>query len=229
MEKERKLKIYGLCALIIAVLGLTVAFAALSQTLKINGSASVDPANWNVHFESLDGTNNILSTSKMDHTGAEGLEKASLSDDKKTISYFGILFAPGDSVMYDFKIVNSGTVDAKISSINYSTPSYYLTNAEECEGDETEDGYKCISGFKIIDEAVDQKFLDLIKKYYKTELYYKDTGEMVKENDVLEKGKEKEVILKRTYDSSATSSLISNDGYLVMSANEELTITYVQK
>ena len=52
---------------------------------------------------------------------------------------------------------------------------------------------------------------------------------MVKENDVLEKGKEKEVILKRTYDSSAPSSLVSNDGYFVMSANEELTITYVQK
>lgn len=227
MEKERKLKIYGLCALIIAVLGLTVAFASLSQTLKINGSASVDPANWNVHFESLDGTNNILSTSKMDHTGAEGLEKASLSDDKKTISYFGILFAPGDSIMYDFKIVNNGTVDAKISSINYSTPSYYYVT-DTCEGDETEDGYKCISGYKVSDEAVDQKFLDLIKKYYKTELYYKDTGEMVKENDVLEKGKEKEVILKRTYDSSAPSSLIG-DECLVMSANEELTITYVQK
>lgn len=228
MEKERKLKIYGLCALIIAVLGLTVAFAALSQTLKINGSASVDPANWNVHFESLDGTNNILSTSKMDHTGAEEIEKASLSDDKKTISYFGFLMAPGDSITYDFKIVNNGTVDAKISSINYSTPSYYYAT-DTCEGNTTEDGYKCIDGFKVSDEAVDQKFLDLIKKYYKTELYYKDTGEMVKENDVLEKGKEKEVILKRTYDSSAPSSLVSNDGYFVMSANEELTITYVQK
>ena len=33
MEKDRKIKVLSLCALLVAVLGLTVAFAALSQTL----------------------------------------------------------------------------------------------------------------------------------------------------------------------------------------------------
>ena len=43
MEKERKIKILSIIALIIAVLGLTVAFAALSETLTINGTASPLP------------------------------------------------------------------------------------------------------------------------------------------------------------------------------------------
>ena len=38
MEKERKIKVLSIVALIVAVLGLTVAFAALSQTLTINGT-----------------------------------------------------------------------------------------------------------------------------------------------------------------------------------------------
>ena len=41
MEKTRQIKIISLCALLVAVLGLTVAFASLSQTLTINGSAAV--------------------------------------------------------------------------------------------------------------------------------------------------------------------------------------------
>ena len=42
MEKERKIKLLSLCVLIVAVLGLTIAFAALSQTLTINGSATAE-------------------------------------------------------------------------------------------------------------------------------------------------------------------------------------------
>ena len=55
MEKERRIKVLSLVALIVAVLGLTVAFAALSQTLTINGTASINSASWDVHFENLTG------------------------------------------------------------------------------------------------------------------------------------------------------------------------------
>lgn len=55
MEKTRKIKIISLCALLVAVLGLTVAFASLSQTLTINGSANMDAASWDIHFEKTSG------------------------------------------------------------------------------------------------------------------------------------------------------------------------------
>ena len=51
MEKQRKIKIISVAALIVAVLGLTVAFAALSQTLTINGAANVNTATWDVHLQ----------------------------------------------------------------------------------------------------------------------------------------------------------------------------------
>lgn len=53
MEKERKIKVLSVAALLVAVLGLTVAFAALSQTLTINGSATVNTASWDIHFKNL--------------------------------------------------------------------------------------------------------------------------------------------------------------------------------
>lgn len=41
MEKARKVKIISLCALLVAVLGLTVALAALSQMLTINENVNM--------------------------------------------------------------------------------------------------------------------------------------------------------------------------------------------
>mgnify|MGYP000074531717 FL=1 len=42
MEKTRKVKIISLCALLVAVLGLTVTFALLSQMLTINGNVKIN-------------------------------------------------------------------------------------------------------------------------------------------------------------------------------------------
>lgn len=42
MEKERKVKIISLCALLVAVLGLTVTFALLSQILTINENVKIN-------------------------------------------------------------------------------------------------------------------------------------------------------------------------------------------
>lgn len=42
MEKTRKVKIISLCALLVAILGLTVALALLSQMLTINWNAKIN-------------------------------------------------------------------------------------------------------------------------------------------------------------------------------------------
>ena len=55
MEKTRKVKIISLIVLVVMILCLTVAFAALSQTLTINGSAAVNAASWDIHFEKTSG------------------------------------------------------------------------------------------------------------------------------------------------------------------------------
>ena len=53
MEKDRGAKIIVAIALVVAIVGLTIGYAAYSATLKITGTANVDPAKWDVHFENL--------------------------------------------------------------------------------------------------------------------------------------------------------------------------------
>ena len=110
MEKERKIKVLSVAALLVAVLGLTVAFAALSQTLTINGSATVNTASWDIHFKNL-------STPTL--TGGAAVTTAPAIDTKGTTigDYALKLTKPGDSVTYTFDVENKGTINAKISEL----------------------------------------------------------------------------------------------------------------
>lgn len=68
---QRKVKITVLVLLITAILALTVAFAAMSTILTINGTGIVDPGNWGVRFENLStpilkGEANVESTAKLE-------------------------------------------------------------------------------------------------------------------------------------------------------------------
>ena len=116
MEKERGAKVIAIVALLIAVVGLTVGYAAYSSTLTINGTANVDPASWKVNFgyktgDSLTGTIKGHATETTAPTLAD-----------TTISGFDVtLKAPGDSVTYNFLIKNSGTLNAKLASFTMGT------------------------------------------------------------------------------------------------------------
>ena len=120
MEKQRKIKVLAVAALIITILGLTVAFAALSQTLTINGAATLDAAKWGIKFENLsDGKTSGDATIN---------DTAVIADDLVTINNIDVsLSTPGDSVTYTVDLVNEGTINAEIYSIE--TPS--LTEEQE--------------------------------------------------------------------------------------------------
>ena len=120
MEKDRKIKVLAVAALIITILGLTVAFAALSQRLTINGAATLDAASWGIKFENL---------SDGEITGDATInDTAVIADDLVTINNIDVsLSTPGDSVTYTVDLVNEGTINAEIYSIE--TPS--LTEEQE--------------------------------------------------------------------------------------------------
>jgi len=123
MEKERKIKTLSLVALIVAVLGLTVAFAALSQTLTINGSASVNAAEWDIHFENI----NKISSYEGSFNSEPVLNGTSISNLNVTIT------KPGDSAALEFDIKNTGTINAKISSIEISKLCTLQSSVESCD------------------------------------------------------------------------------------------------
>ena len=117
MENERKTKVISLVAVIVAVLGLTIAFAAMSRTLRINGTGKMDPVNWDIYFTNLSSatTKGEAQASGTPSLATKGAEISNLN---------ATLKQPGDSVSWTVDIKNDGDIDAEISQINLPT----LTN-----------------------------------------------------------------------------------------------------
>ena len=110
--KRSSFKIIFLLVLVFCISGLSIAFALLSTTLSINGSAVVEAAVWDVKFANLSATK----------TGDASYSLPQLSS--TTLSNYEIILTqPGDSVTFTFDIVNEGTVNAVLSSFVKGTPS----------------------------------------------------------------------------------------------------------
>ncbi len=110
MEKQRKTKMIVIISLLVAVIGLSVAYAAMSGLLSINGSANVDAANWDIHFANL-------SEAK---TKGEASEKnrPNVAENGASITNINVsLNNPKDEVVYDVDLVNEGSINAEISNI----------------------------------------------------------------------------------------------------------------
>ena len=139
MEKERRTKALVVVVLLIVVAGLTVAFAALSATLNINGTAYLDAAKWGIKFENLSSPTKIGSATT---TGTAKIEES------KSAEITGInvsLSTPGDKVTYTVDLVNEGTINAKIDNIEKtvltSEQQRYLTfKVTDRDGKEVSEG-----------------------------------------------------------------------------------------
>lgn len=116
MGEKTKSLLIGL--LIIGLVAMTVAYAALSQTLTISSSAKVESksSNWDIHFD------NLAAASGSPHgyaTIVSPLTKSAAT----TLSGLNVtLKAPGDYVSYTFDVVNGGTINAKIDTNGVSLP-----------------------------------------------------------------------------------------------------------
>lgn len=180
MEKERKIKTLSLVAIILAVLGLTVAFAALSQTLTINGTASVDAATWDIHFANL---SSVTTSGTASVTTAPTI-KDSVDGKKSTIigDYDVVLTKPLDGISFNFDVTNAGTIDAKLETLTKNIKPVCTSNSG-VTADET----------TVCDGLT-----------YK--LTYTDTGTEVAQNDILDKGVTKNMTLTLEYDSESVPS-----------------------
>ena len=117
---------------LIAVLGLgivamTVAFAALSTTLRISGTASVPNTNWNIHFASwaLDTASTVTVGSNTQQNTAVYPTVAqlqqSLAPNVTLVEGINVtLYQPNDYVKYTFNIVNEGSIDASLDNFTHT-------------------------------------------------------------------------------------------------------------
>lgn len=100
MRKKNKLIIFVL------ILFISVGFAYLSTTPKINGSSLIKGGKWSVYLENID---NEYSSYKIS-------SPATITIDKKAIE-FGFTFAtPGDEYYFYVDVKNAGTLDAMLES-----------------------------------------------------------------------------------------------------------------
>lgn len=118
MEKERGFRIIAVIALMVAVVGLTIGYAAYSSTLKINGTANVDPSSWNVKFVYKTG-NSLTATL----TGGAVMNTEATLTDTQVSGFDVTLKAPGDSATYTFAVKNAGSLAAKLSTFTMGTLS----------------------------------------------------------------------------------------------------------
>ena len=120
MERNRSSKIIAVVALVVAVFGLTLGFAAFSNTLTISSSAYVSPSseNFKIGFSKSASSATETGTLAGSPTGAASAGSATLAG--TTVSGLKAnLTAPGESVSYTFYVHNTGEYDAFLNSITF--------------------------------------------------------------------------------------------------------------
>lgn len=117
-KENRSFKIITAIALCVAVLCLSVAYASLSQSLKITGTATVEHADWNIA-----GPGNRTITETDDggsHSGEDSHMSGVVTDNGEGVIAVAItakLKKPGDFAEIEIPVKNEGGVEAHLSSI----------------------------------------------------------------------------------------------------------------
>lgn len=105
---NRKTKNIVLIILLIAIIGMTIGYAALAQLLTIKGTANIT-ASWNVKISNIqEGT----------LTGAVSKTAAVVAGDKLSATFEVDLKYPGASASYIVTVENAGTINAMLESVN---------------------------------------------------------------------------------------------------------------
>ena len=210
MEKERRIKTLSLVALIVAVLGLTIAFAALSQTLTINGTASINSATWDIHFENLARNTNGDATIN----GEPTLNATTISGINVTLT------KPNDSVIFLVDIVNDGTIDAKVESIEVSELCTLSSPVESCDWDN--------------DGEVTETDIQKVNDNLTFVAGYNDDSTSIKVNDTLNIGETKKIAIAIAYYKLIEGDTIESEEATELPARDlqfndlSVTINYVQ-
>ena len=108
MYRNERTRNIILIVLAVCLIGITVAYATLSQNLNIRGVANVDKTSWNIHFT------NVL-TPKVEGQATGGKATLNSGSTVLTISE-GTLSAPGDKITYIFDVINEGDLPAEVET-----------------------------------------------------------------------------------------------------------------
>jgi hypothetical protein len=113
-QHHRKTRVIAVAALIAGVIGLGVAFAALSTSLLINGTATIQSASWSVQWKSSSPAPACTATGEATFASPTISQTTSVND---TITISPSFKTNGDTVVCTFTAANLGTLNAKLGTI----------------------------------------------------------------------------------------------------------------
>ena len=160
MDNGRKKNIL-LGVLVVGVISMTVAFAALSTNLRINGTANVAATRWNIHFDNWTMAKPNTNVAGVTNTATQ-TQAAALSQSTNTTLINGLevnLAQPGDTMSYTFDVVNDGTIDAKLDNFDAGITSASSTSDLEYTvvcGEQATKGSQVLGNTPSTPEATDE-------------------------------------------------------------------------
>ncbi|MBE6161368.1 MAG: hypothetical protein E7158_04030 [Firmicutes bacterium] len=203
-ESKKFLQVFSVLALVVAVLGISVGFAAMSTQLNVTGQVKVDPAKWDIKFTKYEfddyGTDATATTK-----AAEGTNPAKpIMNDTTFSDYEIVLTKPGDKGSYTVTVTNDGTLDAQLSSVSLGNSLTYTGEATD-------------PAVKASDEAI-------VENNVTYTITWADGSEIASGSE-LAHGQSKDLIITAEYP-SATTELPTAP---VVITGRNLTLTYTQK
>ncbi len=125
MKNNRNSQILAIVALLVAIFGVSVGFAAFSRSLTISSSAGVNPNSdtFQVRFSSSNTSYSTTAVKPSLSTTATGFTAtdATISESDLTIKNLSATFTePGQSVTYKFYVQNPGKYIAYLNSITFA-------------------------------------------------------------------------------------------------------------
>ena len=124
MEKGNGARLLSVLALVVAVAGLSIGFAAYTSTLNISAEANVEinaTAAWNVGFALANGTMGNTTGSPYQVAGTGPANAGTIDLYKYTIAQNTaptLTNVSGSTVSYAFKIKNEGTIAADLTTLS---------------------------------------------------------------------------------------------------------------
>ena len=207
MEKNTRTKNILLVVLLVAVLTLSISYAALSQNLYINSQAIVKgkSTSWDVKF----------TAANCQPVGGYGQVNTQFSGTNTTVlsGLVAVIRAPGDIIECDITVTNNGAVDATLSgfTLQGGTLVYTDSNNQHSSSDVTKVSGKLVYNIKYAstDTAAPNQTPD---------------GSASTVNDDLAHGTSRDLVLSISYPS--TEDLPDND---VTVEGFQTIFNYVQK
>lgn len=113
---EKNFKGIAIVALVLAIVGVSVGFAALGTTLNINGTTTAKTNSWKIEMLNIDNKSGVTAKTQPSISGT-------------TLTYAVDLNNPGDYYEFTVDVHNDGTLPAKLSAAPTVTgTSSYITH-----------------------------------------------------------------------------------------------------